>query len=76
MGLTFGADIPAMEGDLRNYFSKTRHHDVDQAYKDRAMHYIYDEFDKLGLETIFQAFQERRVSSEVNSLYSFIILST
>ena len=67
MGVTFGADIPTMEGDLRNFFSKTRHHDVNQAYKDRAMHYINDEFEKLGMETILQAFQERRVSSEVNS---------
>lgn len=61
-----GADISAMEKNLRDYFSRTRHHDVDQAYKDRAMNFIFDEFERLGLDTEFQNFQEPRVSSTKN----------
>ena len=61
-----GADISAMEKNLRDYFSRTRHHDVDQAYKDRAMNFIFDEFERLGLDTEFQNFQESRVSSTVS----------
>ena len=54
-----------MENSLRNYFSKTRHHDTDQAYKDRSMLFIRDEFKKLGLETELQVFPDSRVSDTV-----------
>ena len=56
-----------MENSLRNYFSKTRHHDIDQAYKDRSMLFIRDEFKKLGLETELQVFPDSRVSDTVRS---------
>ena len=72
LGVALGADIATMESDLRNYFSKTRHHDVDQAYKDRAMNFIDGEFKKLGLETVLQEFQVHRISTEVNKLYSAV----
>ena len=62
---TQGTNISTMENDLRQYFSQTRHHEVDQAYKDKAMHFIYEEFQRLGLETELQEFQEQKVSLEV-----------
>ena len=54
-----------MENTLRNYFSKTRHHDIDQSYKDRSMLFIRDEFNRLGLETELQVFPDSRVSNTV-----------
>ena len=54
-----------MENNLRNYFSKTRHHDVGPDYKDRAKMFIRDEFQRLGLQTELQVFPDSRVSNTV-----------
>ena len=58
-----GANITYMESNLWNYFSQTRHHDVDQAYKDRAMNFIHGEFERFALETELQEFQQLAVSN-------------
>ena len=57
-----GASLSYMENNLRNYFSKTRHHDVGPDYKDRAKIFIRDEFQRLGLQTELQEFPDIRVS--------------
>ena len=54
-----------MESGLRAFFGQTRHHDVDQAYKDRAMNFIKDEFVRFSLETELQEFLQPAVSSTV-----------
>ena len=40
-------------------------HAIDQAYKDRTMYFIRDEFVKYGLETELQMFPDPRVSNSV-----------
>ena len=62
-----------MSNSLRDYFSQARHHDVDQAYKDRSMHFIYDEFRRFGLETEYHEFQDLRVSDTVRILIKPVI---
>ena len=62
---TQAADTTYMADALRNYFSKTRHHEVDQVYKNKSMNFIHDEFKRFGLETLYHEFQDLRVSNTV-----------
>ena len=60
-----------MEYSIRNYFSKTRHHDVGPDYKNRAKIFIRDEFQRFGLQTELQVFPDIRVSNKVNQGFNF-----
>ena len=51
------ADINSMRSNIQNYFSQSRYHgDNTAAYKLKARKFIYDEFSKYGLETLYQNF--------------------
>ena len=51
------ADINSMRSNIQNYFSQSRYHgDNNAAYKLKARKFIYDEFSKYGLETLYQNF--------------------
>ena len=65
LSLSNGADNTYIENTLKGYFSKPRHHDVDQAYKDRSMKFIHDEFKRFGLEAEYHEFHDPRVSDTV-----------
>ena len=65
--LSNGADNTYMENSLKDYFSKPRHHEVDQAYKDRSMKFIHDEFKRFGMETEYHEFHDPRVSDTVST---------
>ena len=65
--LANGADNTYIENTLTDYFSKPRHHEVDQAYKDRSMVFIHDEFQRYGLETEYHEFHDPRVSDTVRT---------
>ncbi|WAQ94913.1 YFBL-like protein [Mya arenaria] len=47
----FGADLEYIRSTLTQHFSDTRHHVTNPAYKSRARQFIYDEFQKHGLNT-------------------------
>ena len=55
-----------METAIRDHLSDTRHHDSQySSYKNSAKEYIYSEFKRFGLYTVYDTFSEASVSSTV-----------
>ena len=58
------ADLNYMNTTITDYLSETRHHDSPyMSYKNSTKKYIYDEFEKFGLETDYDTFRQPNVSS-------------
>ncbi|XP_052796183.1 aminopeptidase S-like isoform X2 [Mya arenaria] len=53
---TLGADLAYINSTLTQHFSDTRHHVTNPAYKSQALQFIYDEFQKHGLDTNYHNF--------------------
>ncbi|XP_052796151.1 uncharacterized protein LOC128228718 [Mya arenaria] len=51
-----GADLEYIRSTLTQHFSDTRHHIANPAYKSQARLFIYDEFQKGGLNTTYHNF--------------------
>ena len=55
-----------METAIRDHLSDTRHHDSQySSYKNSTKEYIYSEFERFGLKTVYDTFSEPSVSSTV-----------
>ncbi|XP_052796216.1 aminopeptidase S-like [Mya arenaria] len=59
---TLGADLGYIRSTLTQHFSDARHHVSNPAYKRQAVQFIYDEFQKHGLNTNYHNFTFREVS--------------
>ncbi|XP_052795112.1 neuroendocrine convertase 2-like [Mya arenaria] len=51
-----GADLGYIRSTLTQHFSDTRHHIANPVYKNQARQFIYEEFQKNGLNAIYQNF--------------------
>ncbi|VDI22128.1 Hypothetical predicted protein [Mytilus galloprovincialis] len=60
----FRADLEYMKRVIRSHFSDTRHHAPQySAYKQTAKQFIFDEFQRFGLDTEYHTFNDTEVSS-------------
>ncbi|XP_052102073.1 uncharacterized protein LOC127735795 isoform X3 [Mytilus californianus] len=60
----FRADLEYMKIVIRTHFSDTRHHAPEHsAYKQTAKQFIFDEFQRFGLDTEYHTFNDTAVSS-------------
>lgn len=66
---SYGADSNYLKNTIKDYFSDTRNHEVNNAYKTRAKEFIFQEFNRNGLETEYHVFNYLDLSKTVSNTH-------